>query len=59
MMEVGARVLVFDPKPRWKLGAAKVVAVQCGRGIRHVKLDGPIPGIRTGSEKIDPPVFVP
>ena len=42
LMEVGARVLVFDPKPGRKLGAAKVVAVQRDKGTQRVKLDGPI-----------------
>ena len=57
LMEVGARVLVFDPKPGRKLGVAKVVAVQRERGTQRVKLDAPIPGVRTGSEKSDPQFF--
>ncbi len=57
MMEVGARVLVFDPKPGRKLGAAKVVAVQREGALQRVTFDGPIPGVRTGSEKTAPQFF--
>ena len=57
LMEVGARVLVFDPKPGEKLGAAKVVSVERDRLIQRVKFDGPIHGVRTGSEKTDPQFF--
>ena len=56
-MQVGARVLVFDPKPGRKLGAAKVATVERVKGSHRVKLDGPIPGVRTGLEKTDPQFF--
>lgn len=56
-MEVGARVLVFDPKPGRKLGSAKVTAVERDKGTQRVRLDGPIPGVRTGSKKTDPQFF--
>ncbi len=57
LMEVGACVLVFDPKPGQKLGVANVVAVQRERGTQRVTLDAPIPGVRTGSQKTDPQFF--
>ncbi|MFQ5808430.1 MAG: right-handed parallel beta-helix repeat-containing protein [Armatimonadota bacterium] len=56
-MEVGARVLVFDPQPGLKLGEARVEAVAVGRGSQRVRLDRAIPGVRTGSEKADPQFF--
>ena len=57
LMEVGARVLVFDPKPGEKLGAAKVVSIERDKLLQRVKFDGPIHGVRTGSEKTDPQFF--
>jgi hypothetical protein len=56
-MYVGARVLVFDPKPGRKLGAAEVVAVDRQRGLQRVTLDGPIHGVRIGLSKADPQFF--
>jgi len=57
LIDVGARVLVFDPKPGRKLGEAKVVSVERKGLLQRVKLDTPIPGVRTGSEKTDPQFF--
>ena len=59
LMEVDARVLVFDPKPGVKLGAAKVVAVQREGLLQHVTFDAPIRGVRIGKEmqKTDPQFF--
>jgi hypothetical protein len=56
-MEEGDRILVFDPRPGVKLGEARVAGVERGNGTQRVKLDGPIPGVRTGSEKADPQFF--
>jgi hypothetical protein len=56
-MEVGARVLVFDPGPGEKLGEARVVSVEPQGRLLRVKLDGPIHGVRTGTEKTDPQFF--
>ena len=55
--EAGARVLVFDPKPGLKLGAAKVVSAQRDGLLQRVTLDNPIPGVRTGLKKTDPQFF--
>jgi hypothetical protein len=59
LMEVGARVLAFDPKPGQKLGEAKVVAVEREGLLQRVKFDGPIHGVRTGPQmqKTDPQFF--
>ncbi len=57
LFDVGARVLVFDPKPGLKLGEAKVVSAKRDGLVQRVRLDGPIPGVRTGSEKADPQFF--
>jgi len=57
LMEVGARVFVFDPKPGQKLGAAEVVAVQRDGPRQRVTFDRRIDGVRTGSEKTDPQFF--
>ena len=57
LMEVGARLLVFDPKPGHKLGTAKVVAVQRDGLLQRVTLDRPIHGVRIGSKKTDPQFF--
>jgi hypothetical protein len=56
-MTVGARVLVFDPVPGLNLGEARVESVERIKGTQRVRLDGPIPGVRTGSEKADVQFF--
>ena len=59
LMEVGARVLVFDPEPGVKLGSAKVVAVQRQGILQRVTFDTPIHGVRVSKEmqKTDPQFF--
>jgi parallel beta helix pectate lyase-like protein len=59
LMEVGARVFVFDPKPGVKLGAARVVSVEREGILQRVTFDVPIHGVRIGKEmqKTDPQFF--